>query len=301
MPHQKQNLIINGQTVNLEQLKQWLVKPEPFTPGEPLFWDDPHISAQMLAFHLDPTNDTASRRPETIERSVTWIVKTLGLRPGAQLLDLGCGPGLYATCFAQRGLNVTGIDYSRNSIDYAIRSAREHGLDIRYRYENYLDLADRQLYDAALLIYGDFCPLAPAQRRQLLENVKRALQPGGYFVFDVTTRTLRKRPESTNDWYIQEGGFWKPGWHLVLEQGFDYPEQAIYLSQEIVVESNGQLSVYRHWFQDYSCETITRELEAEGFVVRSVWSDLWGTEYTEDTEWIGVVAQTDKAGLGQAG
>lgn len=78
MTHQRPNIIINGSAVNLEQLKQWQDKPEPFTPGEPLFWDDPHISTQMLAAHLDPTNDRASRRPETIERSVTWIVKTLG-------------------------------------------------------------------------------------------------------------------------------------------------------------------------------------------------------------------------------
>jgi hypothetical protein len=45
------------------------------------------------------------------------------------------------------------------------------------------------------------------------------------------------------------------------------------------------------WFQDYTCETITQELEAGGFAVKSVWSDLLGTDYEEDTEWIGVVAQ----------
>ncbi len=199
MTHQGQNFIINEQTLNLEQLKQWQAKPAPFTPGEPLFWDDPHISAQMLAAHLDPTTDWASRRPETIERSVTWLVDTLGLRPGAQILDLGCEPGLYATRLARWGLNVTGIDYSQRSIDYAVQYAREHGLAIRYRYDNYLDLADRHLYDAALLIYGDFCPLAPAQRRQLLGNVQRALKPGGYFVLDVSTRAHRKRHKSTND------------------------------------------------------------------------------------------------------
>jgi cyclopropane fatty-acyl-phospholipid synthase-like methyltransferase len=293
MIHQKQNLIVNSQAINLEQLKQWQVKPEPFAPGEPLFWNDPHISSQMLACHLDPNTEAASRRPEIIEQSVTWIMKTLGLHPGSQLLDLGCGPGLYAAGFAQQGIKVTGVDYSQRSIDYAIRYAQEHGLDICYRYENYLDLADQQLYDAALLIYGDFCPLDPAQRRQLLENVKRAIKPGGYFVLDVTTRKHRKRYASANDWYIAESGFWKPGWHLVLEQGFDYPEQDIYANQEIVIEANGQISVYRQWFQDYNRETITRELESAGFAVRSVWSDLWGNEYTDDTEWIGVVTQIE--------
>ncbi len=295
---QRQNLIIDGHAVDLEQLKQWHVKPTPFTPGEPLFWDDPHISAQMLAAHLDPNTEAASRNPETIERSVAWIVSTLGLRPGDQLLDLGCGPGLYTARLAQWGLNVTGVDYSRRSIDYATHYAREHGLDIRYRYENYLDLADRQLYDAALLIYGDFCPLDPAQRSQLLRNVRRAIKPGGYFVLDVTTRKHRKRHESTNGWYVVESGFWKPGPHLVLETGFDYPDQAIYVNQQIVVEADGHLSLYRQWFQDYTRETITRELEAGGFAVRSVWNDLMGTAYTDDTEWIGLVTQTDVAGLG---
>jgi 2-polyprenyl-3-methyl-5-hydroxy-6-metoxy-1,4-benzoquinol methylase len=291
MSSKRQNLIINGHAVNLKQLKHWQEKPAPFTPGEPLFWDDPHISAQMLATHLDPTTDLASRRPETIERSVAWIVKTLGLFPGARLLDLGCGPGLYATRFAQLGINVTGIDYSQRSIEYAIQNAREHMLDICYRYENYLELTDTQNYDAALLIFGDFCPLAPEQRSRLLRNVYRALKPGGHFVFDVSTREHRKRHGSINGWNIVESGFWKPGPHLILEQGFDYPEQSIYLNQAIVVEANGELSVYRMWFQDYARETITQELEAGGFAVESVWSDLLGTDYEEGTEWIGVVAQ----------
>jgi len=119
MSHAKQDFIINGYKLNLEQLQCLQEKPAPFTPGEPLFWDDPHISGQMLKAHLDPKTDLASRCPETIDRSVAWIVETLGLCPGDAVLDLGCGPGLYAARLAQRGLRVSGVDYSRRSIDYA--------------------------------------------------------------------------------------------------------------------------------------------------------------------------------------
>ena len=291
----RQNLILNDHTVNFEQLRNWQEKPAPFTPGELLFWDDPYISEQMLIAHLDPATDLASRRPETIDRSVAWIIKTLGLCPRNMVLDLGCGPGLYAARFAQLGLSVIGVDYSRCSIDYATEYAREHALDIHFRYQNYLDLTDTEQYDVALLIYGDFCPLAPEQRSQLLRNVHRALKPRGYFVLDVSTRENRKRQGSLNSWYITEKGFWKPRPHLVLEQGFDYPEQSIYLDQAVVVEENGALSVYRMWFQDYTRETIMGELEAGGFAVQSVWSDLIGTGYTEETEWIGVIAQKDNS------
>lgn len=245
----------------------------------------------MLAAHLNPKTDQASRRPETIEASVYWIITELGLKPGDSILDLGCGPGLYASRLAQRGLNVTGVDYSRRSIAYAQDFAQKNDLEIDYRYQNYLEMIDENRFDAALLIFGDFCPLSPDQRGQLLQNVHRALKPGEYFILDVTTRLHRQKYGNRNNWYALETGFWKADPHLVLEQGFDYPEDAIYLDQAIVIEAEGKISVYRNWFQDYDLKTITAELEAGGFRVQSAWSDLTGTTYIEDTKWIGLIAQ----------
>jgi SAM-dependent methyltransferase len=285
------NLIDNASQLDLELLQHLQEKPAPFTPGEPLFWDDPHISKQMLATHLDPTIDLASRRPETIDRSVAWIVDTLDLSSGDPVLDLGCGPGLYTTRFAERGLQVSGVDYSRRSIEYAKQQAAEQGLDISYRYQNYLTLDDAEQYKAAFLIFGDFCPLSPEKRARLLQNIHRALLPGGRFVLDVSTREGRMLWKGQNRWYVADGGFWKPGWHLVLEEGFDYPEQAIYLDQFTVIEADGKVSVYRNWFQDYNRESITEELEESGFAVESFWSDLTGAPYRDNTEWIGVVAR----------
>ncbi len=275
----------------LPQLQRLQEKPQPFTPGEPLFWDDPYISAQMLAAHLNPANDLASRRPETIDASLDWLIEYLGLSPGTAILDLGCGPGLYASRLAQRGFMVTGVDYSRRSIQYATAYAEQNQLGIEYRYQDYLTLEDTENYAVAMLIYGDFCPLSPEERRRLLQNVHRALKPGGYFILDVTTRAHRKRHGSTNGWYVADHGFWKPGIHLVLEQGFDYPEQSIFLDQAVVLEGDGKLSVYRMWFQDYTRETLALELKNGGFSVQGVWNDLIGTPFTTDTEWIGVVAQ----------
>ena len=285
------NLILEPHTLNLAALRDLQQLPAPFTPGEPLFWDDPHISAQMLAFHLDPTVEAASRKPETIDRVVAWITATLGLQLGDAVLDLGCGPGLYAARLAEKGLRLTGVDYSRRSIAYATDYARQHGLDITYRYQNYLELTDENHYEAALLIYGDFCPLSPGQRALLLQNVHRALKPGGRFVLDVTTRECRKKYGNRNGWRSLETGFWKPGPHLLLEEGFDYPEQSIWLDQAVVIEENGKISVYRNWFQDYTPETITTELQAGGFTVESLGGDLTGTPYTDDSQWIGLVTR----------
>lgn len=281
----------NGNNLDLARLQQLQQRPEPFELGHPLFWDDPHISQQMLAVHLDPDNGAASRPSAIIDASVAWLMETLALRPGDHLLDLGCGPGLYAARFAAQNLQVTGVDYSRNSIKYATRYAQEHGLPITYRYQNYLTLEDADTYHATLLIYGDFCVLAPEQRSRLLGNVHRALKENGRFALDVSTRMHRQRYGAKNSWYVAESGFWRPGPHLVLQQGFDYPDESIYCDQYTVVEPAGSLTVYRNWFQDYTPATICAELEAHGFEVEGMWDDLAGSSLTEDGEWIGVVAR----------
>jgi SAM-dependent methyltransferase len=291
LPTDKPEYLFNFGYLNLDKLLRLQQKPAPFTPGEPLFWNDPHIAKQMLAAHLSQNTDAASRKQETIAKTVDWLVEYLGLKIGQTVLDLGCGPGLYATRLALQGLQVTGVDYSQNSIEHATRAADEMGLPITYRYQDYLTITDSSLYDLVLLIYGDYCPLSPEQRSQLLENVKRALKPGGYFMLDVTTRAGRVKWGQRNGWYVLESGFWKPGPHLVLEEGFDYPEQDIYLDQSTVIEADGRLSVYRNWFQDFDQRSITRELTRAGLRVDSLWNDLQGTPFSEGGDWIGVVAQ----------
>lgn len=284
-------LINSDGRLDLAMLESLQRKPEPFTPSGAVFWDDPHISSFLLETHLDPTIDRASRRPEIVDASVAWIVDTLSLQTGDTILDLGCGPGLYATRLALRGLSVTGVDYSRRSIAYASGFAEEFGLDITYRCENYLQLTDDAQYDAVLLIFGDYCTFNPDQRRQILSNVHRALKPGGHFVVDVSTRLHREKYGAKKSWTISQEGFWRPGPHLVLEQGFDYPESKIYLDQYAVIEEDGKVTVYRNWFQDYDREMIERELTMGGFNVQGVWRDLIGTAYSDDSEWIGIVVE----------
>ncbi|MBI5959132.1 MAG: class I SAM-dependent methyltransferase [Chloroflexi bacterium] len=284
----------NTPVLNCQLLHLWTQQPPRFEPGEPLFWDDPYISEQMLAAHLNPNTEAASRTPPVIEKTVNWMMTVMGLQPGQSLIDLGCGPGLYTSRLAQRGLHVTGVDYSRRSIDYANHTAAEQKLDITYRYQNYLTLEDENLYDAALLIYGDLCPLSPENQVNLLRRIHRALKPGGQFVLDVTTRQIRARHGLKNSWYVSDGpGFWKAGPHVVLQHGFDYPEHDTFLDQYIVIEADGRATVYRNWFLDYSPETIRPVLEGAGFAVRGVWNDLVGTPYTPDTEWIGLLAQKE--------
>ena len=73
----------------------------------------------MLREHLTQDHGAASRKTEEIQMQVDWFWSKLDLKSGANLLDVTCGPGLYATRFAQKGVNVTGVDFSPASLEHA--------------------------------------------------------------------------------------------------------------------------------------------------------------------------------------
>ena len=264
-------------------------RPAPFSPGDALFWTDPYVSERLLATHLDPSTDLASRRPETIAREVEWLVGTLGLEPGARVLDLGCGPGLYSAALAERGLDVTGVDVSATSLAHARRVAAETGLAIRYVQADYRELEEHGAYDAALLVYHELGVFPETDRAALLGRICDALRPGGRFAFDVVG-TATVRPERTT-WTAEPGpGFWRPGPHLVLERRLAYPDLELSCSEYAVLEE-GAATLYRVWEQRFDPGGLERALASAGFDVEHVCADLTGTPWSAGAETIAVVAR----------
>jgi ubiquinone/menaquinone biosynthesis C-methylase UbiE len=281
-----------GAALDLAALLALTAQPPLFAPHDNLFWNDPYISEQMLAAHLDPSTDAASRRPETIDRTVEWIIRQLGLRPGQRVLDLGCGPGLYCERLARRGLEVVGIDFSPRSIEHAQQRARKQSLAIDYVVQDYTRLDRDAEFDAALLIYLDFGVLSNDDRDEVLRRVRRALRSGGAFVFDARAAPPSTEPDGAQSWVVSPGGFWKPGPYLELTQHYWYPDADAKVRQTVVVEANGKVSRYRIWEHWYTPETIARVLAAQGFAVDSIWGGLTGQPLALGSPDLGVIARS---------
>lgn len=294
-------MMINSEL--LDFIKLCMVKPALFEPGEAKFWDDPHISKSMLEAHLNPNHDAASRKSETIDKTVKHLFESKVLKPGMKVLDLGCGPGLYAERLCRglvagkaccspmhpTGVEVVGLDISERSIEYAGKSAVEAGLKIEYHCMNFFDMDYTEDFDAVIQVYGELCTFSNEKRDSLLKLIHRALRKGGVFVFDVSTRAQRMKDGLKNGWYMSEGGFWRSGNHLVLEQGFDYPEEEVWLDQYVVIDEQGA-KVYRNWFHDYSFDSLDSVLISAGFKTRHVWNDLTGSGFTTGGDWIAIAA-----------
>jgi SAM-dependent methyltransferase len=266
-------------------------RPEPYEPGEEL-WNDPHIAQMMLKAHLDPDTDEASYRPGKIEAIIEYLAYAMKLSDGNSIVDLGCGPGLYCARLAAKGFCMTGVDRSENSIQYAKQRDCEKRID--YRNASYLDPFGTDRYDAAMMISQDFGVLNPSDRRILLENVRRALRPGGRFAFDVPSMAAyRKRVDGATDrWHVSGPGFWRPYRHIVMERTIPYPDIPALCDLYVVLDDAGA-TAYRVHQTFFSPESMRSELVRCGFQVEAILSNLCGEPYRADSPDIGILCKRD--------
>lgn len=269
----------------IQQLSGFLGKPQLYASGTGEFWDDAHISKGMLKAHLDPQEDGATRKHEFLDRSVQWISK---IAPPAQykyLLDLGCGPGLYAQRFHEAGYSVIGVDFSRRSIAYAKEQAIQQNRDIEYHYQNYLTIDYENQFDVVTLIYCDYAVLPKGDRLLLLNKIYKALRQNGKFIVDVFTPSMRKKESRTWQFY-EKGGFWCDKPHICLESVYQYDDEDATELRQCIVLTDGSIDCYNIWDHFFSKEKLLLEIQTAGFNSFEFYGDAAGKQLTDDGETI---------------
>lgn len=264
------------------------LRPAPFSRYTAKnLWTKPHLSRQMLEYHLNQDTDLASRRIKVIDLVVRWIDDQLNLS-GKRLCDLGCGPGLYTERFAKLGARVTGVDFSNYALEYA--RSQSNG-DIRYLHADYLSDSLPSGFDVITLIYTDLCVLSPEQRSILLSRMRSMLNPGGRIVLDVAGMGLFKtRQEITLIEDRLMDGFWAEGDYVGIQKSFIYEDYYLALDRYIIVEPENTWQIY-NWFQHYSPSMIEEELRESGFAVVEMAGDLTGKSLSKDGDLFGIIAR----------
>lgn len=260
-----------------------LEMPEPFFEATNAYWKDDYISQLTLYAHLNPHIEGGSRTFDFIEDSIEFIERIAPSSTHQQVIDLGCGPGLYCERMTRRNYEVMGIDFSDRFIDHAIQSAKEQGLNINYQTKNFLSFHENNQYDLALLLYHSYCTLNSSDRKRLMSNVHQSLKDGGLFLLDVDSEIFYTEFEETNHWtYNKEGGFWDSSPHLELNVKAKY-DNRLTLEKNVVLTEDGKTKSHLLWNQTFTVESLKREAEEAGFKVKEVFSDITGKKYTEDS------------------
>ena len=253
-------------------------------------WGDPAFSERMLSEHLDQSHDLASRRLAVVEQQVEWLVERLGLTAGDRVLDLACGPGLYAAELGRRGVVVTGLDVSPAAICEA--RARCAGLPCGFTCADMrsIDLADG-CFDVALILFGQLAVQSPSDVEALLVRIRAALTRRGRLVVEVVDATVLDR-SSTTAWWTGVNDLWGTGEHLVLhEHGWDGAAEAVVDRHHVVDLATGRVEVFGVSERAYPPERLAMVLAAAGFSPPAVHRGWDGIEPDALGDWVVAVAE----------
>jgi SAM-dependent methyltransferase len=258
-------------------------RPEPFSVFTTKdLWTDSHTSERMLENHLDGVSNLSSRNFGFIDKSVDWIVSRYFNRDETRVIDFGCGPGLYTSRFARHGAKVTGVDFSRRSIDYARNFAIRENLAIDYICQDYLDFQTDDRFDLVTMIFCDFCAMGPDQRHSMLQKFASLLKPGGRVLLDVCSKTaFDARTESSACMKNLMDGFWSKEEYFCFLNTFTYPEEKVTLDKYTIIEPCRTRVVF-NWLQYFDKETLRYEFDNSGLTIQSFHGDLAGSPFAPE-------------------
>ena len=267
-------------------------KPLPFqyyTADE--LWTNEYTSKKMLEYHLNESVDLSSRNKNFINRSVRWIITHFNVGSNTKIADFGCGPGLYTTQIAEHKADVTGIDFSLRSIQYANKIARQKDLKITYIHKNYLEFETENKFDLIIMIFCDFCALSPGQRKIILGKFHNFLNPNGLILLDVhSINTFNYRNEVSKYEFNQLNNFWSPDNYYGFLNTFKYEKETIILDKYTIIEKSRTRVIY-NWLQYFSKDTLKKEFEMNGFTAKEFYSDVSGTPFSQKSPDLAIVAQ----------
>ncbi|MFJ8061416.1 class I SAM-dependent methyltransferase [Streptomyces sp. NPDC096142] len=172
------------------------------------------------------TSDAPEYRPADAQRDkLDLICRKLGLRPGSNLLDVGCGWGSLVVHAAERhGVQATGITISSRQHEYVTARLAERGLtdEVEIRLQDYRQ-STGDSYDAVASVemgehvgaanYPEYCAmlhrsLRPGGRLLLQQMSRGPVKPGGgAFIESYIAPDMTMRPLPVTLAHLEKAGF----------------------------------------------------------------------------------------------
>ena len=196
--------------------------------------------------------------PEHTEREADVLARALAVSPGAELLDVPCGGGRLALALAQRGYQLTGVDWSREFLDHA-RSCDARHL-VTWERRDMRDLPWSARFDGAFCFGNSFGYLDDDGNAAFLRAVAGALKPGARFVLE-TPMVLENLLG-----HLQDRAWWKVGdMRLLVVNTYDHTKERLDIEYTFV--ANGRAEVRKGSHRAYAYRELLEMIEAAGFTV----------------------------------
>jgi len=207
----------------------------------------------------------------------------LDVMPGANVLDLCCGPGRHALELARRGLNVTAVDRTAAYLDDARVQAEADEFEIEFVQEDMRDFCRPDAFDGAINLYTSFGYFEdPAEDRRVLVNVYRSLRDKGRFVLEMMGKEVLASIFRERDWREENGV-------ILLEDRWISDDWNTANNRWIIIDGNNRQE-FTISHRLYSATELSSLLLECGFASVDVYGSLGGGPYDHTAERLVAVA-----------
>ncbi len=214
-----------------------------------LFFDDPEYLRTLVAEKPAAESGEQARA----------AARLAGCRPGARILDAGCGNGRNAVPLADGGYRVVALDPSGPLLRAARRLARGAPQPHFVRGSYTAMPFESRVFDAVVCLGSSLGYLGENGDRAALRELRRVLAPGGRLVIETLHRDeLGERLREHEERPLASGGT------LCVERRFDRARGLMTETQRL---GYGDAHARAYEMRVYSGDELRRMLEDAGFAV----------------------------------
>ncbi len=224
--------------------------------------------------------------PERSAAETAAVVRLLGIDRPMTVLDLACGFGRIANRLALLGHQVTGVEYQPGFLEIAHKEAELNHLRVEYIQGDMRAIDFPPVFDRAMMMFNSFGYFTDAENLRVLENIARALKPGGLLGFDIANRD-----GLLNDFhphYVSE----KDGSLMINRFSFDVLTGRLH-NNRIIIRAGVRKDI-PFSIRLYSVTELRELLARAGLVLESVYAEWDGSPLEMDSA--SMVAIARKAG-----
>jgi SAM-dependent methyltransferase len=124
------------------------------------------------------------------------LISKYRIRKGSSVIDMGCGNGLHADLFQQRGMRVTGVDLSDKAIEYC---KKKYGNKCEWLCADAFNVQRDEQYDVGFCFWFMYFNAfdVPSEGADAARRLMAPIKPGGkmFFVWHSDLSAVRLPPD----------------------------------------------------------------------------------------------------------
>ncbi len=265
-----------------------------FVPHDTTPWTELGVDLLLRCDHQRSREEIKAGVPVShVENSATWIRQNLPPSTYPDLLDIGCGAGLYSHALAEQGYRVTGVDISEEFLSFA-RSRVPSELSCRYVARSMFDLGICGDFDVALVTQGPSLHLTSSDLQILLSQLRSALRSGGHFLcqFSIAPSEFGSALPTTQETLlpIELPLLGKPLKAYLLRE-LTFPREGERVNHRLFLYPDGQILQWWTRFPLQERKSLVNTIEQSGFRVIGIFGRTIGQPLTDAQNTCHILAQ----------